>query len=114
MKVSRLKTLFMDFTLRQNVSGNREPMKIIGEELERVTHFKMPRDECRRGMLCGNGDHSANGTRLKTLEEVPGIIVHRRQKRWLQRRNKKMGLNKRDNNARWMYGLTRKIWNKHL
>ena len=40
MTVSRLKTLFMDFTLRQNVSGNREPIKIIGEELERVTHLK--------------------------------------------------------------------------
>ena len=37
---SRLKTQFMDFALRQNESGNREPMKIIGEELERVTHFK--------------------------------------------------------------------------
>ena len=63
--VSRLKTQFMDFALRQNESGNREPMKIIGEELYRVTHFQMPRDEYRRGMLCENGDHSANGTRLK-------------------------------------------------
>ena len=40
MRVSRLKTQFMDFALRQNESGNREPTKIIGEELERVTHFK--------------------------------------------------------------------------
>ena len=40
MIVSSLKTQFMDFALRQNKSGNREPMKIIGEELERVTHFK--------------------------------------------------------------------------
>ena len=31
MRVSRLKTKFMDFALRQNESGNREPMKIIGE-----------------------------------------------------------------------------------
>ena len=38
--VSRLKNQFMDFALRQNESGNREPMKIIGEELERVTYFK--------------------------------------------------------------------------
>ena len=30
----------MDFALRQNESGNREPMMIIGEELDRVTHFK--------------------------------------------------------------------------
>ena len=40
MMVSRLKTQFMDFALIQNESGNREPMKIIGEELERVTYFK--------------------------------------------------------------------------
>ena len=38
----------------------------------------MPRDEYRRGMLCGNGDHSANGTRLEKLEEMQGSIVRRR------------------------------------
>ena len=31
MMGSRLKTQFMEFALRQNESGNREPMKIIGE-----------------------------------------------------------------------------------
>ena len=36
MRVSRLKTQFLDFAPRQNESGNREPMKIIGEELEIV------------------------------------------------------------------------------
>ena len=30
----------MDFAVRQNESGNREPMKIIGEQLERVTNLK--------------------------------------------------------------------------
>ena len=40
MRFSRLKTQFMEFALRQNESGNREPMKILGEKLERVTHFK--------------------------------------------------------------------------
>ena len=38
----------------------------------------MPRDEYKRGMLCGNGDHSANGTRLERLEEIQGSIVRRR------------------------------------
>ena len=38
--VSRLKTQFLDFAPRLNASGNREPMMIIGEELEIVTHFK--------------------------------------------------------------------------
>ena len=40
MRVSWLKTQFMDFSLRQNESENREPMRIIGEELERVTQNK--------------------------------------------------------------------------
>ena len=30
----------MDFNFKQNQQGNREPVKILGEELERVTHFK--------------------------------------------------------------------------
>ena len=29
----------MDFNFEQNQQGNREPVKILGEELERVTHF---------------------------------------------------------------------------
>ena len=40
MRVSRLKTQLMDFAFEKNEYGNRKPMKIIGEELERVTHFK--------------------------------------------------------------------------
>ena len=36
MSVSRLETQFMDFAFEQNEQGNREPMKIIGEGLERV------------------------------------------------------------------------------
>ena len=40
MRLSRPKTQFMDFNFEQNQEGNREPVKILGEELERVTHFK--------------------------------------------------------------------------
>ena len=40
MRVSRPKTQFMDFNFELNKQGNREPIKILGEELERVTHFK--------------------------------------------------------------------------
>ena len=76
MRVSKLKTQLMDFAFEQNEYGNRKPMKIIGEELERVA--QMPRDEYRRGMLHGNGDHSANGTRMEKLEEKQGSIVRRR------------------------------------
>ena len=40
MRVSRPKTQFMDFHFEKSQQGNREPVKILGEELERVTHFK--------------------------------------------------------------------------
>ena len=40
MRLSRPKTQFMDVNFDQNQQGNREPVKILGEELERVTHFK--------------------------------------------------------------------------
>ena len=66
----------------------------------------MPLDEYRREMLHGNGDHSANVTRSEKLEEMQGSIVRRRmptklikpamlfmrQKRCLQRIDKKIGL----------------------
>ena len=31
---------FMDFSFEQNAQGNRPQIKILGEEVERVTHFK--------------------------------------------------------------------------
>ena len=40
MRVSRPKTQFMDFSFEQNAHGNRPQVKIVGEEVERVTHFK--------------------------------------------------------------------------
>ena len=38
----------------------------------------MHRDEYRRGMLCGNGDHSANGNMLEKLDEMQWSIERRR------------------------------------
>ena len=40
MRVSRPKTQFMDFSFEQNAQGNRPQVKILGEEVEMVTHFK--------------------------------------------------------------------------
>ena len=40
MRVSRQKTQFMDFAFEQNGQGHRPRVKIIGEEVERVTYFK--------------------------------------------------------------------------
>ena len=75
MRVIRLKTQFMDFALRQNESGNREPMKTIGEELERVTHFKClgtnTEEEC-----CVETEITVRmGPSWKKMEEMQGSIV---------------------------------------
>ena len=40
MRVSRPNTQFMDFSFEQNAQRNRPQVKILGEEVERVTHFK--------------------------------------------------------------------------
>ena len=40
MRVSRPKTQVMDFSFEQNAQGNRPQVKILGEEVERFTHFK--------------------------------------------------------------------------
>ena len=40
MRISRPKTQFMDFNFGQDNDQEREPVKILGEELQRVHHFK--------------------------------------------------------------------------
>ena len=39
-RISRPKTQFMDFNFGQYKGQEREPVKILGEELQRVHHFK--------------------------------------------------------------------------
>ena len=40
MRISRPKTQFMDFNFGQDNGQEREPVKILGEELQRMHHFK--------------------------------------------------------------------------
>ncbi len=40
MRISRPKTQFMNFNFGQDTGQEREPVKILGEELQRVHHFK--------------------------------------------------------------------------
>ena len=40
MTISRHKTQFIDFTFGQDNGQEREPVKILGEQLQRVHHFK--------------------------------------------------------------------------
>ena len=92
----------------------------------------MPRAEYRRGMLHGNGDHSANGTRLEKLVQMQGSIMRRRMPMKMIRpamiyrtETLRLATTKRQENwihvnemrmLRWMNGVTRKdkIWNEHL
>ena len=41
-RISRQKTQFIDFKFGQDNGQGREPVKILGEELQRVYHFKYP------------------------------------------------------------------------
>ena len=40
MRITRPKTQFMDFNFGHDNYQEREPVKILGEELQRVHHFK--------------------------------------------------------------------------
>ena len=40
MRISRSKTQFIDFKFGQDTGQGREPVKILGEELQRVHHFR--------------------------------------------------------------------------
>ena len=115
MRVSRPKTQFMDFNFEQSRQGNREPVKILGEELERVTHFEYlgTSMEEEGGMETEITIHKAGGSRLEKLEEMQRSTVRQKdtsetegkvyktvfrpamlygQKRGLQRRDTKNGL----------------------
>ena len=63
LRVSRPKTKFMDFTFEQSEQGNR---------CKRYS-FQITRDEYRRGMWYGNGDHKAGLSRLKKWEEMRAV-----------------------------------------
>ena len=40
MRISRRKTQFMDFNFGQDIGQEREPVKFLGENLQRAHHFK--------------------------------------------------------------------------
>ena len=75
MRVGRPKTQFTDFSFEQNAQGNRPQVKILGEEVERVTHFKYlgTSIEEERGMETIYSE--ASGSRVKELEEMQWSFV---------------------------------------
>ena len=74
MRVSRPKTQFMEFSFEQNAQGNRPQVQILGEEVERVTHFKYlgTSIEEEGGM---ETDSEASGSRVDELEEMQWSVV---------------------------------------
>ena len=48
MRISRPKTQFMDFKFGRDNGQGREPVKILGEELQRVHHFSISVQAWRR------------------------------------------------------------------
>ena len=71
MRISRPKTKFMDFNFVQNQQGNREPVKILGEELERVTNFKyLGTSMEEEGGMETEITKRVHGSRLEKLEEM--------------------------------------------
>ena len=77
MRVSRPKTQFMELNFEHNQQGNREPVKILRGELERVTHLKYlgTSMEEEGGM---ETDHKAGGSRLEKLEEMQRSTVRQK------------------------------------
>ena len=58
---------------------NRETDNILGD-LERESYsFQISRDEYRRGMCYGNGDHKADGSMLEKLEEMQKLSIVRQK-----------------------------------
>ena len=140
MRISRPKTQFMDFNFEKNQQGNREPVNILGEELERVTHFKyLGPSIYGRGRWYGNWDHKACGSRLDKLEkmqrssvrqkdasETEGESIQNSDQASNAIRGRNVGYTKKRQEKRievtemrmlrWMYGVTRKdkIRNEHI
>ena len=104
MRVSRPKTQFMDFNFEQSQQGNREPVKILGEELERVTHFKYLGTSMEEEGGMETEITKRVGAGWRNWKKCSGVLCDRRgrytkqwsgqqcyiwQKRGLQRRDKK-------------------------
>ena len=75
MRVSRPKTQFMDFSFEQNAQGNRPQVKFLGEEVERVTHFKYLGTSIEEERRDGDCDSEASGSRVDELEEMQWSVV---------------------------------------
>ena len=138
MRVSRPKTQFMEFSFEQNDQGNRPQLKILGEEVERVTHFKylgtsieeeggMETEIAKRvgagwmnwkkcsGVLCDKrmpvklkGKVYITVVRLVMLYEAETWATTKRQESRIEVNEMRM--------LRWMCGVTRKdkIRNEHI
>ena len=138
MRVSRPKTQFMDFSFEQNAQGNRPQVKILGEEVERVTHFKylgtsieeeggMETEIAKRvgagwmnwkkcsGVLCDKRmPVKLKGKVYRTVVR-PAMLYGAETWATTKRQESRIEVNEM-RMLRWMYGVTRKdkIRNEHI
>ena len=68
----------MDFTFEQNEQRNEDPLTILGEERERVTHFKYLRTTIEEEYMWYR---KAGGSRLETSEEMQWCTVRQKDAR---------------------------------
>ena len=138
MRVSRPKTQFIDFSFEQNAQGNRTQVKILGEEVERVTHFKylgtsieeeggMETEIAKRvgagwmnwkkcsGVLCGKKmPVKLKGKVYRTVVR-PAMLYGAETWATTKRQESRIEVNEM-RMLRWMCGVTRKdkIRNEHI
>ena len=78
MSVSRPKIQIMYFTFQQE-QGNQEPLNILVEERGRESYsFQIPRDEYRKGMWDGNGNHKRVATGSRSWKKSNAVLYDRR------------------------------------
>ena len=131
MRISRPKTQFMDFNFGLDNGQEREPVKILGEELQRVHHFKYLGSSVEE---TGGINRNYTDCSMEKLEEMHGVLCDRRMpvklkgkvyknvvrpallygaETWATTRGQEARLVRM---LRWMCGVTRrdKIRNEHI
>ena len=116
MRVSRPKTQFIDFSFEQNAQGNRPQIKILGEEVGRVTHVKNLETwkKCS-GVLCDKRMPVKLNRKVYRTVVRPTMLLGDETRATTKRQESRIEVNEM-RMLRWMCGVTRKdkIRNKHI
>ena len=75
MRISRPKIQFMDFNFGQDNGQEREPVKILGEDLQRVHHFKYHGSSAEETRGIDNRNYTKSECSMEKLEEMQWSVV---------------------------------------